>query len=102
MDWAFKGSTQRQPQPPQPDYYMELVTLKEDNDIFDLSFQITDNSKYKRNSKKLSRDEKINKRFDDVVSRIDASQRAEASMHQILSIVLNDLKDLKHQLRHSK
>jgi hypothetical protein len=43
--------------------------------------------------------EKINKRFDDLVSRIDASQRADASIHQILNIVLNDLKDLKHRLR---
>jgi hypothetical protein len=75
---------------------LQMTTVK-DSRYYDL-----EKSQRVKSSKKLSKEEKINERFDDIVSRIDASQRSEASMRQILSIVLNDLKDLKHQLRYLK
>jgi hypothetical protein len=40
-------------------------------------------------------EEQLNKRFDDIVSRLDATQRAEAYIRQILSLLVQEVQNLK-------
>jgi hypothetical protein len=44
-------------------------------------------------------EKQINDRFDDIVSRLDATQRVEASIHKILSFLVQEIIELKHEKR---
>jgi hypothetical protein len=73
--------------------------LKDNNSIIDLNFHNgTENTGQLKSSKKPSKYEKINERFDDLVGRMDASQRSQASLHQILNFLVLQVQDLKRQL----
>jgi hypothetical protein len=39
----------------------------------------------------------INERFDDIVSRFDATQRSQMLMHKTLSRIVQEIQDLKRQ-----
>ena len=76
--------------------------MKDDDNAIDLNFHTTEDSRQPKSSKKSSTYEKLNERFDDVVSRIDAFQRSEASMRQMLNLLVSQMKDLKLQVKHIK
>jgi len=46
--------------------------------------------------------EEINNRFDDIVSRLDAAQRAEASITQKLNVLIEHIVDLKRRQREGR
>ena len=46
--------------------------------------------------------EEINNRFDDIVSRLDATQRAEASIRQMLGLIMQERKDLRYRQREGR
>jgi hypothetical protein len=44
-------------------------------------------------------EKQINDRLDDIVSRFDATQRSQASMTQMLSVLIEEIQDLKRRQR---
>jgi hypothetical protein len=73
--------------------------LKDNNSVIDLSFHTTEKASQLKSSKKSSNYERIeiDDRFDDIILRLDATQRAEASIHQLLSFLVREVLDLKRR-----